>query len=146
MWLICYLLYKVCNGPTLYIRYQYGRGGVVVHVQSVPAVVSWCWSRPLKAEECLSENWAVAERRWGPSRKSNRRGSHPERLRVIIAAPPAEVLPLQRVAGEHLNQLPSAVSWQRGRTRSLLIAEVVYPQYVDGESKRAWRLVYPFIR
>ena len=63
----------------------------------------------------------------------------PERLREIIAELAAEVRPRQRVAGQHLDQLLSAVDGSVVHTLST-IAEAAYLKNVHGQSKSAWRL------
>lgn len=63
----------------------------------------------------------------------------PERLREIIGELAAEVKPLRRVTGEHLDQLLTAVDGSVVKTLST-IAQAAYLKNVHGESKSAWRL------
>ncbi len=63
----------------------------------------------------------------------------PEQLREIIGELATEVRPMQRVAGEHLDQLLTAVDGSVVQTLST-IAEAAYSKNVHGRSKSAWRL------
>jgi hypothetical protein len=63
----------------------------------------------------------------------------PERLREIIGELAAEVRPMQRVAGAHLDHVLSAVDGSVVKTLST-IAEAAYLKNVHGHSKSAWRL------
>jgi hypothetical protein len=63
----------------------------------------------------------------------------PERLREIIGELAAQVRPGQRVAGEHLDHVLSAVDGSVVKTLST-IAQAAYLKNVHGQSKSAWRL------
>ncbi len=63
----------------------------------------------------------------------------PERLREIIGELAAEVRPMQRVAGEHLDHVLSAVDGSVVQTLAT-IAQAAYLKNRHGESKSAWRL------
>jgi hypothetical protein len=63
----------------------------------------------------------------------------PERLREIIGELAAEVRPMHRVAGAHLDPVLLAVDGSVVKTLST-IAEAAYLKNVHGQSKSAWRL------
>lgn len=63
----------------------------------------------------------------------------PERLREIIGELAADVRPARNVAGEHLDQVLSAVDGSVVKTLST-IAQAAYLKNVHGHSKSAWRL------
>jgi Transposase DDE domain len=63
----------------------------------------------------------------------------PERLREIIGELAAEVRPMHRVAGAHLDHVLLAVDGSVVKTLST-IAEAAYLKNVHGQSKSAWRL------
>lgn len=63
----------------------------------------------------------------------------PERLREIIGELAAEVRPMQRVAGGHLDHVLTAVDGSVVKTLST-IAEAAYLKNVHGQSRSAWRL------
>ena len=63
----------------------------------------------------------------------------PERLREIIGELAAEVRPMQRVAGGHLDHVLTAVDGSVVKTLST-IAEAAYLKNMHGQSRSAWRL------
>jgi hypothetical protein len=63
----------------------------------------------------------------------------PERLQAIIGELAAEVKPMRRVAGAHLEQLLTAVDGSVVKTLST-IAEAAYLKNIHGQTKSAWRL------
>jgi hypothetical protein len=63
----------------------------------------------------------------------------PERLREIIGELAAEVRPMHRVAGAHLDHVLLAVDGSVVKTLST-IAEAAYLKNVHGQNKSAWRL------
>jgi Transposase DDE domain len=63
----------------------------------------------------------------------------PERLREIMGELAAQVEPMRRVGGQHLEQLLTAVDGSVVRTLST-IAQAAYLKNVRGENKSAWRL------